>query len=96
MEKIINFIEDDLNTVGIWGVIFEHAQTMADEFCGIKGFVQNILGLTLEILPEPIVCITPEMQELIEKRQKARAAKDWAMADTLREELKTLGYEVQD
>ena len=96
MEKIINFIEDDLNTVGIWGVIFEHAQVMADEFCGIKGFVQNILGLTLEILPEPIVCITPEIQELVEKRQKARAAKDWATADTLREQLKTLGYEVQD
>jgi cysteinyl-tRNA synthetase len=96
MEKIVNFIEDDLNTVGIWGVIFEHAQGMADEFCVIKGFVQNVLGLTLEILPEPIVCITPEIQELVEKRQKARAAKDWATADTLREQLKTLGYEVQD
>lgn len=96
MEKIITFIEDDLNTVGIWGVIFEYAQTMGDEFCGIKGFVQNILGLTLEILPEPIVCITSEIQELIEKRQKARIAKDWATADALREQLKTLGYEVQD
>lgn len=96
MHKITQFIEDDLNTVGIWGVIFEHAQTMGEEFCVIKGFIQNILGLTLEVLPEPILCITPEMQDLIEQRKKARAQKDWTTADALRNKLKALGYEVQD
>lgn len=96
MQKIIHFIEDDVNTVGIWGVIFEHAQNMGEEFCTIKNFIQNILGLTLEILPEPIICITPEIQELIEKRKAARAQKDWATADQLRDQLRELGYEVQD
>lgn len=96
MQKITHFIEDDLNTVGIWGVIFEHAQDMGEEFCSIKSFVQNILGLNLEILPEPVVCITSEMQELIEKRKKARLEKDWNTADMLRDQLIKMGYEVKD
>lgn len=96
MQKITHFIEDDLNTVGIWGVIFEHAQSMGEEFCGVKSFVQNILGLSLETLPEPIICITSEMQDLIDQRKTARAQKDWTTADALREQLRLLGYEVKD
>ena len=37
-----------------------------------------------------------EAQALVESRQKARAAKDWAMADELRQKIAELGWEVQD
>ena len=38
----------------------------------------------------------PEVQELLEKRAAARAAKDWALSDALRAELLALGYAVKD
>lgn len=94
--KMINFLEDDLNTVGALGVIFEHLDNLGNELCVIKSFIQNVLGLTLEVLPEKIVPITPEIQALIDQRDAARAAKDYATADRLRDELTQLGVQVQD
>jgi cyanophycinase-like exopeptidase len=38
----------------------------------------------------------PEVQILVERRQEARAAKDWAGADNLRLQIAELGWEVQD
>jgi cysteinyl-tRNA synthetase len=38
----------------------------------------------------------PEAVELLEARQAARANKDWAEADRLRDELRALGWEVRD
>lgn len=40
--------------------------------------------------------ITPEIQALLDERQKAREAKDWARADSIRDKLKEAGYDVQD
>lgn len=94
--KMINFIEDDLNTVGLWGIVFENLDSMGNELCAIKSFIQNVLGLSLAPLPEKIVIITPEMQKMIEDRKQARADKDWKKADMLRDQLQELGYEVQD
>jgi cysteinyl-tRNA synthetase len=38
----------------------------------------------------------PEAQALADRRTEARAAKDWAEADRLRDELRELGWEVRD
>jgi cysteinyl-tRNA synthetase len=34
--------------------------------------------------------------ELIERREQARQARDWATADALRRQAADLGYEIQD
>lgn len=94
--KMIEFLQDDLNTVGALGLVFEHLDKLGTEFCVVKAFLQNVLGLTLEVLPERIVCITPEIQHLINARNQARAQKDWATADRIRDQLCQLGVEVQD
>lgn len=96
LDSIKKFVADDLNTVGLWGVVFENLDTLGDEFCLIKSFIQNVLGLTLENLPQKIVCITPEIQKLLNARDQARTAKDWTESDRLRDQLKELGVEVQD
>jgi cysteinyl-tRNA synthetase len=96
LQKMISFLNDDLNTVGALGVVFEHLDNLGDEFCTIKSFMQNILGLTLESLPEKIICITQEIQKLIDQRNEARAQKDWATADKLRDQLAELGFDAQD
>ncbi len=40
--------------------------------------------------------IPKEIQELVEKRQKARVNKDYKLADTIREELFNKGYQIED
>ncbi len=99
VQKMIEFLTDDLNVSGMWGVVFESfAQLQKDpaELCAVKLFIQEILGLTLVPLAEIEREITPEIKQLMADREQARAAKDWKKADELREKLRSLGYEVQD
>lgn len=99
VQQMIEFIADDLNTPGMFGVLFENLATIqsnAQEAQAVKAFLVHILGLSLQPLPEKAVELTPEITTLIEAREKARAEKNWALADALREQLKALGYEAQD
>lgn len=99
VQKMISFLVDDLNTPGMWGVVFESLSELQKDqvqLCAVKEFLQKVLGLTLVPLPEKEIEVTPEMEKLITERDQARAAKDWKKADELREKLKELGYQVQD
>jgi cysteinyl-tRNA synthetase len=51
--------------------------------------LENLLEVTI---PEP----PAEVRELSNARERARAARDWAEADRLRERLRSLGWEVRD
>ena len=93
---MINFLNDDLNSVGAIGLLFENINSFGDELCVVKSFVKNVLGLTLEELPEKRTIITPEIQTMINKRNEARENKEWSVADSLRDKLIELGVEVKD
>ena len=99
IQKMLHFLYDDLNTPGMFGVVFEHAQEIQQD-PSLKSMVKTILttmlGLSLEPLAKKEVEITPEIKELITKRDEARKQKDWATADTLRDKLRDLGIDVQD
>jgi cysteinyl-tRNA synthetase len=57
----------------------------------------QVLGLDLDAPTEPEPTELPEgAAELLERRAAARAARDWAASDRLREELLALGVTVQD
>jgi len=94
--KMIDFLNDDLNTVGALGVVFEYLDKLGDELCIVKSFLQNVLGLTLQPLPEKVVPITPEIQKLLDERNAARTKKDWKKSDELRDKLLKLGINVKD
>ncbi len=99
VRNMIEFLADDLNTPGMFGVLFENIQELqnnAHQACLVKSFLQNILGLTLKPLVQEEIKITPAIEQLIQEREKARLAKDWKRADELRDQLKQIGYEVQD
>jgi cysteinyl-tRNA synthetase len=99
IEKMLACLTDDLNTSGMFGVLFESLDILeADEEqrAAAKTFIKNVVGLTLAELPEHVVEMTPAMQQLIQEREEARASKDWTRADMLRDKLRELGYEVQD
>lgn len=88
---------DDLNTPKFLGLVFENLKQCDNQTAVlVKILLQSVLGLTLKPLEEETVIITPEIQELIDARQAARAAKDWARADTLRDQLTELGVEIND
>jgi cysteinyl-tRNA synthetase len=40
--------------------------------------------------------LPPDIQKLVADRDEARAQKDWARSDSIRDELAGLGYEVTD
>jgi len=99
ISKMLHYLEDDLNTPGMWGVLFEHldeVQESPQEICAIKHFLQRVLGFTLVEVQEKKVVITHEIKQLIEEREKARNQKDWKRADEIRDRLKNLGVELQD
>lgn len=99
IQKMLQFLTDDLNTPGMMGVLFEHLDSLQknhQSLCEVKTFLQEVLGLTLVPLPEKKVEITPEIQEMLDAREKARHEKNWKLADELRDKLIELGVELAD
>ena len=92
-----DFIADDLNTPGALGIVFEHLMTLDDAGKrAMKGFLVNMLGLSLVPLAEKEIAITPAIQSLLDEREAARKVRDWKRSDELRDKLRELGYEVRD
>ena len=56
----------------------------------------RVLGLDLEREAREAWEPTAEMQNLVRKRDAARAAKDFARADEMRDRLQSMGLEVMD
>lgn len=99
LNKIILAVCDDLNTAKLFGILFENIKDISkdkQQACAIKYFLKEVLGLTLEQLPIKEIVITSQIQDLLNQREQARKDKDWAKADAIRDQLKDLGYEVQD
>ena len=95
-------LNEDLNTQRAIGAMFgalKRAQNEADVLTQWKGlhFMLHAFGIELpEIEVEEEIEIPSEIQQLAEARWQARADKDWAKSDELRDELKQLGWVVKD
>jgi cysteinyl-tRNA synthetase len=96
-ERFRAAVDDDLDTPRALAILGEleadEALDPADRFRVVAGF-DRVLGLDLagaadEKLPAGA-------GELISKRERARADRDWAAADRLRDELAGIGVEVVD
>jgi cysteinyl-tRNA synthetase len=97
--KMLDFLCDDLNMPGMLGVLFEsmpHLQQPQASRWAVATFLKQVMGLTLEPLPEKEVEMTPEIQALVAEREQARINRDWKKSDELRDQLSKLGYTVQD
>jgi cysteinyl-tRNA synthetase len=95
--KFTEEINDDLNMPRALAVVQEMLKSdtgNADKFATIMDF-DRVLGLSLEQVDKP-EALPEEVQKLVEDRQAARANKDWARSDLLRDEIQSLGYTVQD
>ena len=105
-EQFINYMDDDLNTADGIAAVFDlvsdintkiinkdvsknvcqKAADMFDELTGVLGLVYNRKSND----------INDDIEKLIEERQQARANKDWATADRIRDELKAQGITLKD
>lgn len=105
-EQFINSMDDDLNTADGIAAVFDlvsdintkiinkevsknvcqKAADMFDELTGVLGLVYNRKSND----------INDDIEMLIEERQQARANKDWATADRIRDELKAQGITLKD
>ena len=97
--QMVECLSDDFNTSGMFGVLFEHLVDLQENIYSkelVKYFIIQVLGLTLEPMKEKVIERTTEIEELFTLREKARIEKNWALADSLRDQLKLLGFEVQD
>ena len=103
-EKFNTAMDDDLNTADAIGGIFEYVKEIntlfsdggrAQDAKAAKDAMDALLDV-LGILPAEESEIPNEVMELAEKRQAARAEKNWAEADRLRDEINSLGYELKD
>jgi cysteinyl-tRNA synthetase len=95
-------LNDDLNTPGCLGGLFTGLREATklegvDAAKALAAFnrVLRALGLTLPE-EEPAAEVPADIRALAEERWAARSAKDWAMADTLRQQLVELGWNMKD
>ena len=99
VEQAQDAMENDLDTPNALKYfdeafnLFEPEQTDLGALDMLLTAVDQLLGLKLtETTPD----ITPEDYELIDERQQARHAKDWAKSDQLRDELAKRGIQIKD
>jgi len=62
----------------------------------LKSFIEDILGLKVESLGGDDNKLKGVMQVLIELRKDARAKKDWATSDKIRNQLTEIGIQLKD
>ncbi|MEX2564101.1 MAG: cysteine--tRNA ligase [Candidatus Paceibacterota bacterium] len=101
--KITEAINDDLDTPTLTALIWE---TLKDtELTGIAErytveYILDLLGIDLaDFSGRESIGITelpPEVAELAQERENARASKDFDRADKLRADIKQAGYEIHD
>lgn len=87
---------DDLNTPKAVALLWEvlKSEITDPQKKALLTFMAGIFGLEL---PEPVAEQTPkEILDLVDRRNSARAVKDWKRADELREEIRQKGYEILD
>jgi cysteinyl-tRNA synthetase len=97
-EAFLAALADDFNTPQAFAALFEViAEGNRRELPGARGFLDELLPLLgLESLLREDEAPPPEAEQLLAKRQEARAAKDFEGADAIRDQLAGMGWEVRD
>ena len=106
-QKFIEAMDDDLNTADAISAVFElvtaintaagPTATKAFAKAAMDGLMElaSVLGLLQQDVEEKVE-IDPEIQALIDERQAARKAKDYARADEIRDQLAAQGITLKD
>jgi cysteinyl-tRNA synthetase len=100
LESFREALADDFNTPRAMAEVFELvAEANRGEVAGAPEVLAEMLelvGLSSLTQPDEGVETDERAKELMEEREQARAAKDFARADEIRDRLAELGWEVRD
>ncbi|MBI5423272.1 MAG: cysteine--tRNA ligase [Opitutae bacterium] len=106
--EVLDLLRDDLNTPGALGALFKLGHEIMtgigggptdadvatlDQILGVLGFEATKLN---QLAAAPKAEAPDDIKALAEKRWAAKAAKDFAAADTLRKELAAAGWSMLD
>lgn len=104
-QSFIEAMDDDLNTADAIGVLFElvravntfvtekRSKAAIDNAARAFDEITGVLGISTDAKSEEF---PEEAVRLLNERTEARAAKNWALADELRNKLAQLGFAVED
>jgi cysteinyl-tRNA synthetase len=97
-DRFFDALADDFNTARAMAAMWEWIREANRRDGAVGGaHLREMLGvLALENLLEAEDEAPPEVVELARRRQAARAERDFALADRLRDEIAAAGYEVRD
>ena len=99
-EDFFTSLAEDFNTPAAMSKVFEWVRIANGEPAGSVGGADlhemlSVLGLE-NLLVEEVVEVPDQVRRLAAAREEARAARDYAAADRLREQIASLGWEVRD
>ncbi|MBQ3322014.1 MAG: cysteine--tRNA ligase [Firmicutes bacterium] len=106
-QKFIEAMDDDLNTADAISAVFElvtaintaagpnATKAFAKAAMDVLMELASVLGLLQQEVEEKVE-IEPEIQALIDERQEARKAKNYARADEIRDQLAAQGITLKD
>ncbi|MGM9936831.1 MAG: cysteine--tRNA ligase [Candidatus Ornithomonoglobus sp.] len=103
--KFRDAMDDDLNTADAIAAIFDIVYIANTEIGSASGkaaielalsLIRELGGVLGLFVKEQKKSLDAEVEELIKKRNEARAAKDWATADAIRDQLKTMNIILKD
>ncbi|HII72113.1 TPA: cysteine--tRNA ligase [Candidatus Woesearchaeota archaeon] len=97
--QFVDAINDDLNIPNALAVMWS---VLRDEELGNKEKLpllmefDKVLGLGFESWEREKVEASEDVMQMLDEREKAREAKDWAKADELRDRIKERGFVIKD
>ena len=105
-ERFLAYINDDMNMPGAMSVVWEIARNAKKsiKFADLLLKFDKVLGLDmknaenylLEFKHEESEELPEEIKALVEGRKQARAEKNWAKSDEIRDRIISLGYSIKD
>ena len=106
-QKFLDAMDDDLNTADAIAVVFDIVYASNTALSNENKNAKEVIVKTLDLIHEiggvlglfhktKEKSLDAEIEELIEKRNKARQEKNWAEADAIRDKLKAMNIELKD
>jgi len=102
--RFLDCLDDDLNISAAMGQLFDlvrESNKALDEHRLTKGQSAALLAEWRTInavlaLEADSLAIPAQVLDLVEQRQQARASKDWALSDQIRDQIAALGWQLKD
>ena len=105
-ERFLAYINDDMNMPGAMSVVWKIARNVKKsiKFADLLLKFDKVLGLDMKNAEKYLVKfkqndseeLPAEIKKLVEERKNARAEKNWAKSDEIRDKIISLGYSIKD